>query len=474
MRNSVRKSVLTASIAAVCCTAPLPWSAGAQTVEELRTLVDELNQKVRVLERKAELEGETAAERAKNATSVSIGSTGFQVRSVESNFVFRVRGYIQADTRWYPDDYRGGTVNDTFLMRRVRPIFEGTVFQKYDYRIMLDFASGITSGTGNNGFLQDGYITARFLPEFQIQAGKMKEPVGLERLQSGANLLFVERGYPTQLVPNRDVGVQLQGEILGGTLTYAGGAFNGVADGGSGDIDTAEDEKDVAGRMLAQPLRNTQIEPLRGLAFGVGGSYGNQAGALRNFVTAGQQTFFTWRTGTGNTFTNVVADGNHWRVAPQAYYYWGPLGVFGEYVLSSQTIRRNARATATGSTTATIANVHNIAWQVAASWILTGEENSFKGFTPRKPLSLANRGWGAWEIAARYGELKLDDELFPLYATSSSGQKASSWGAGLNWYLNRNVKLQVNYEQSDFSGGGTSPLLEKGEKIVFTRAQLAF
>src|SRR5258705_1728142 len=254
MRNSVWKLALAGWAAGAFCVSPLPYSAKAQTVEELRILVEELNQKVRVLERKAELESDTAAEKAKSAANVSIGTTGFKVRSAESNFVLGVRGYLQADTRWYPDDYRGGTVNDTFLIRRVRPIFEGTVFQRYDYRIMLDFASGITSGTGNNGFLQDGYITARFLPEFQIQAGKMKEPVGLERLQSGANLLFVERGYPTQLVPNRDVGVQIQGEIVGGALTYAAGAFNGVADGGSGDVDTADDANDVSGRILAQPL----------------------------------------------------------------------------------------------------------------------------------------------------------------------------------------------------------------------------
>src|SRR6266850_2321776 len=137
MRNSVWKLALAGGTAGALCVSPLPYSARAQTVEELRSLVEELNQKVRVLERKAELETETATEKAKSATSVSIGSTGFQVRSADSNFVLRVRGYLQADTRWYPDDYRGGTINDTFLMRRVRPIFEGTVFQKYDYRIML-------------------------------------------------------------------------------------------------------------------------------------------------------------------------------------------------------------------------------------------------------------------------------------------------------------------------------------------------
>jgi phosphate-selective porin OprO/OprP len=122
--------------------------------------------------------------------------------------------------------------NDTFLLRRVRPIIEGSVWKDFEYRLMLDFASGITSATGNNAFLQDGYVNFHHWDEAQLQVGKFKEPVGLERLQSGANLLFVERGLPTQLAPNRDVGVQLHGKLWGNTLAYQIGYFNGVEDGG--------------------------------------------------------------------------------------------------------------------------------------------------------------------------------------------------------------------------------------------------
>ena len=201
----------------------------SETVEALRRQIQELDQKVRILERKQELDKDAASDKAKVTPTVSLGAGGFSVRSADSNFVFKVRGYVQADSRLYADDYSGGTANDTFLIRRARPIFEGTVYNNYDFRVMLDFASGINSSAANNGFLQDAYVNARFAPEFQVQVGKFKEPVGLERLQSGANILFVERGYPTQLVPNRDVGVQLQGDLFGGLLRYEAGVFNGVA-----------------------------------------------------------------------------------------------------------------------------------------------------------------------------------------------------------------------------------------------------
>ena len=445
---------------------------GADPEERLLDLekrYEALEQKYKILERKAELQEEAAAEKAKTATSVSAGASGFTIRSADTNFVLRLRGYAQADARFYPDDFSGGTANDTFLLRRVRPILEGTLFEKYDYRVMLDFGSGASASAANNGFLQDAYVNARLWPQFQIQVGKFKEPVGLERLQSGANLLFIERGHPTQLVPNRDAGIQLHGEVLGGTLSYAAGIFNGVANGGSGDFETADDDKDVAGRIFAHPFKNTDIEPLKGLGVGVAGTIGDQEGALRTFASPGQQRFFGYRTGVGTNAgtANFVADGEHWRIAPQAYYYWGPLGLFGEYVISDQRVRRNEPA-------ATFGRIRNTAWQVAASYILTGEENSWKALTPRRSFNPGAGTWGAWEIAARFGQLDVDNDAFPLFANpDTSATKATSWGAGVNWHLNRNVKLNLDYEQTDFTGG-TAPFLVNGEKVVLARVQVAW
>jgi phosphate-selective porin OprO/OprP len=483
MQNILRAAALLAALAAV------PLIAADEPPDSIRSLkrqIEELDQKVRILERNNELDKEAAADKAKSATTVSIGQSGFQVRSADSNFVLKVRGYVQVDGRFYADQaFPGslssvpgsrsypGSASDTFLLRRVRPIFEGTVFDKYDYRVMLDFGQNVASSAANNGFVQDAYMTARFLPEFQVVAGKLKEPVGLERLQSGANLLFVERGLPTQLVPNRDVGAGVQGDLLQGTLSYAAGAFNGVGDGGSGDFDisdTSDDEKDVAARLFAHPFKNTAMAGLRGLGLGVAGTYGHQDGALRSYSTPGMQRFFTYYNGVGTNATrpNVVADGLHWRLSPQAYYYWGPFGAFGEYVISSQEVRRD-----NGSRTFKMYN--NTAWQVAASYFLTGEENSWKAVAPRKNFNPANGGWGAWEVAARVGELKVDGDIFSdgFASPEVSASKAFSWGVGLNWHLNRNIKVNLTYDQTTFRGG-TSPLLENGEHVLFTRAQFSW
>jgi phosphate-selective porin OprO/OprP len=208
----------------------------------------------------------------------------------------------------------------------------------------------------------------------------------------------------------------------------------------------------------------------------VAGTYGNQNGALPKYVTPGQQTFFSYATGSGNAFTNVTAGGNHWRVVPQGYWYWGPFGLLGEYAISDQRIRRDAKTGAAATTTSSFSRVRNEGWQVAGSWVLTGEDNTFQGVMPRVPFSISDRGWGAWEVVGRVGQLDIDTALFPASVAAGSASKATSWGAGVNWYMNRNIKLALDYEQTYFKDGSSQrgTVTAQNEKIIFTRLQIAF
>ena len=137
------------------------------------------------------------------------GASGFGLQSPNSNFVLRLRGYAQADGRFYlHDEAKNGT--DTFLMRRVRPVFEGTFYHDFDFRLMPDFGNGAASST----LLQDAYLEWHSLPWLKVRVGKYKPPVGLEQQQSDADLLFMERGLPSDLVSQRNVGIQVSGDLL--------------------------------------------------------------------------------------------------------------------------------------------------------------------------------------------------------------------------------------------------------------------
>jgi phosphate-selective porin OprO/OprP len=177
-------------------------------------------------------------------------------------------------------------------MLRVRPISEGTVAKQFYYRVMPDFA-------GASVTLQDAYAGWRQYPLAKVAVGKMKEPLGLERLASGSDLPFVERGITNNLVPNRDIGLQVSGELLNGKLSYQTGVFDGDPDGEKVAALDSRDDKDFAGRIIMQPFLDA-YGPLQGLGFGISGTYGSELGAadspnLGAYRTPAQVRFLKYR-----------------------------------------------------------------------------------------------------------------------------------------------------------------------------------
>lgn len=420
--------------------------------------VDELDQQVRILNRVRELAVDSVTAATKDRVTATAGAKdGFSLKSADGRYTLRFRGYFQSDGRLFPGtDVTSGI--DNLLIRRARPIIEATVGRYFEFRLMPDFG-------GASPTIFDAYWDGKFAPQLIVRAGKFKPPVGLERLQSATDIAFAERGLPTNLVPSRDVGLQVSGDISEGVLAYQVGVFNGVPDLANGGDDLS-DAKDFAARVFVQPFKRGS---LRGLGLGVAGSTGLERGTvgapgLPTYRTPGQQTFFRYNSSTTTPANNVFADGKRQRLSPQGYFYTGPLGLLAEYVISRNVVTR-AGATA---------ELEHKAWQGIGSFFLTGENAGFRSPTPKKPFDLKEGGFGALELVARYGELSLDEASFPVYATSTaSAQKAKAWGAGLNWHFTRAVKVGVNYEHTTFTGGAADGDRE-AENAIITRFQTSF
>jgi phosphate-selective porin OprO and OprP len=430
----------------------------------------QLVQNVRVLQRRLEIKDEEAAAAASTTPIVTAGEKGFSLASKDGAFAFKLRGLIHADARDFQDDETLAANVDTFLLRRVRPTIEGTVFGIYDFRFAPDFA-------GSRTVLQDAYIDARFSPKAKLRVGKFKQPFGLERLQSASDIRFIERALPTNLAPNRDVGVQLHGDVLGNRVNYALGVFNGVIDGGSSDGASDADnngDKDFAARVFVQPFLTSDNFALRGLGVGLAASYVDQAGnaaatQLPTYRTPGQNGFFSYRTGA----TPTIADGERLRWSPQLTWYYGSWGFSSEYIRVSQDVARTIAGVTRSDT------LDHDSWQVAVNWVLTGEEASFVAVKPRAPYKIGEPGWGAWEFVARASELDVDDATFAGGAQSfadpnAAASDAQAWSVGVNWYLNRHLKWAFDYEQTRFDGGAASGADRPDEKVVFSRLQIAF
>jgi phosphate-selective porin OprO/OprP len=116
-------------------------------------------------------------------------------------------------------------------------------------------------------------------------------------------------------------------------------------------------------------------------------------------------------------------------------------------------------------------------WGVYAqvSFFLTGEHRPYEPdygrfgrVRPKANIDPAEGGFGAFEVAARYSYLDLDDR-------NVQGGRLSDVTLGLNWYLFPNARIMLNYIHADLSDREAPAFDVSGTgDIVQTRFQVDF
>jgi phosphate-selective porin OprO/OprP len=173
--------------------------------------------------------------------------------------------------------------------------------------------------------------------------------------------------------------------------------------------------------------------------------------------------FFRFRTG-------VVAEGTVERIMPQFTWAVGPVSLMAEHMTADYDVLRDV---AKGS-------VRIQAWTATAGFMLTGERATLGAVSPAKPVSRANGQWGAFEAVARVGAQTIGDDAFPVFADPAiSAREARAFGVGVNWYVNRHLKVMVDYDHTEFTGGAIASTVGTGtdrptEHALFGRLQLRF
>jgi phosphate-selective porin OprO/OprP len=433
-------------------------AAVEQEIQELRKRLDALELRLKAADEKPADTAVSPAQSAVVAASaltttappiVGADTTGFTIKSADSNFLLRIGADLQVDNRTYTGAGSSAFTDGT-LLRRVRPTFSGTVYKYVDYFFRPDFGQGTT-------VIYEAYAQFNYFPHINLRVGKFKPPVGLERLQSDDDTSFIERGLPTLLVPSRDIGYQLAGDLLNKRVNYQVGVFNGVVDNSLSDA-AVSNHRDYAGRILLTPFAPNE-NFLQGLGVGLGATGGNVDGlGLPAYKTVGQNTFFTFASG-------VSEAGHRTRLAPQAYYYVGPFGLLIEDGLNEEGLQKgNVRR-----------DIAFRAWETEASYILTGEKKSYASPTPLHPFDPLRGSWGALELAARTGEFSADHSIFSygFASPSTTPRSAREWVGGANWYLNRLVRISADYAVTGFEGGAAAGN-RFTERVILFRFQLNF
>jgi len=448
-----------------------------QEIELLKTEIQQLEQRVNALEslnqKVKAIDGKVAAEteiqqiqsdvdrtKALDAPEVRVSDQGFRLQSGNDDYRIRFGGVLQANGRFFTsgDDQN---LSSTFYINKARPIISGALAKYWEFQIMPDFGQG-------KFVLQDAWINAGYFTQGQFQFGKYKAPMDLERLQSDPALDLIHRAEIQNLVPNRDIGAQVQGLLFNKRVAYSLALMNGVPNNtASFDFDN-NDGKDFVGRLFLTPFRPTKIDWLNGLGFGLAGTFGNESNnTISTYRTWGQSTWFSYNSG-------VTAAGEHARLGFQGYYYFRQLGLMAEYSQDHQSLNLT---TATVNRTDSFTNT---GYMVQACYYLTGENASFTSVSPIRPFALGEEGAiGAWELAARISNVANDTRQFALgFANPAlSAKTATEFAIGLNWLVNYNVKYMIDYALTDFyQGAGTAamPTNRPAESIFESQLQIAF
>ncbi len=430
----------------------------------------------------------------------------FFLRTPDGSNYLRIGSDLETDFRGFPNPNDAKDV-DSFLVRRAR-INLDTIFDTYfDGRLMVDFAQKQNStNTQATTILQDAYLNVHYWDAFQFEAGKYKQPIGQEQLIQDRYTPFIERSMFDQLLPGRDVGVMAHGEMLfhdrfDWQVSLANGEFQNL------DFDT-NNSKDLTYRVLLRPFNNWGVLTFLGrLQFGMEGTVGveheNLSKTAANATNASGFTLSTPATVPWLVFNNSTAapgltpvgapfaNGLRTRIAPSVSYYYGPIGCIAQLYEQRQKFQVSPVQPASGF----LVNIPTTGFDVLATVILTGETRSgySQPIVPLHPVDLTSffhGGYGAWEIGARVSRLDYGDEIFEVFNVGTparplrvqmanpagNSQGATELTLGINWYWNRQVKIQFNYEKSWFDqpvqlGPARSNLLT-GDDAILTRFAL--
>jgi phosphate-selective porin len=283
---------------------------------------------------------------------------------------------------------------------------------------------------------RDVYANYHQFDVVQVQAGKFKLPFSLDENTSVTNLDFVYRSLTaSQLAPGRDRGVMVHGRLLRRMLRYEIGAFD--HDGRNGRTRNAArvfGEQTMAGRLTVQPFRSLKsgaADLLVGVAF-------TTSDVPLGFSSLRGQTFLR------ESFfePDFWVQGRRRRTGLEVRWRPGPFSVKSEYM--RVTTERRGQSVEDTDLSPLLAT----GWYVSGTWAVTGETKLDGLNQPRRPLFQG--GYGAVELGWRLERLTFgsvatgDVPSDSVRADVIRGNADRATTLGVNWYLNRWVKLQFN------------------------------
>jgi phosphate-selective porin OprO and OprP len=406
--------------------------------------------------------------------SASFGP-GFRLQTDDGEFKLEIHYESQVEGRiWDPNGANppNSGVSGLYLPRQ-RIFFDGDITKKVEY----EFA--INRGLNNINIL-NAFLNFHIDDRFEVRVGRFFTPFSYDQYAvSNYWLLTPERSlFTTNLSPNRQFGVMGWGYLFDQRLDYSAGVFNGSRNS----FENVDNNMDFVGFINMRPFQESEkLTALKYWNVGTSVAFGRQDQPPAPVA---------FRVGAGSPDTNipgpatisflvlnpdVVESGDRLVGAVHSAYFYKGLSLIGEWQYGYGAYASIAHPVST--------IVPYGGYYVAGGYFLTGEEverrTRVKPLRPLIPTSRDDeRGIGAWEVTARYSELRIGERIFTSGFADPNvwSNTASTTEVGMNWYWNEYLKFYMFWLHADFGDPVlTRPgQLQKAADMVWLRSQLYF
>jgi phosphate-selective porin OprO/OprP len=420
----------------------------------------------------SQLEGNRRLGQIPLRTYLDYGLDGVGFATEDEEFQLRFRILEQIDYNGYLAP-QGGTPFATtsgFYLPRSRYYFQGQLTKPISYD--LSFQRSYSTFNFFNAFMNFNYD-----PRLQIRIGRQKVPFTYEFYKINVwRLIAPERSvWNNNYQSNRDIGIAAWGGLFENRLEYAVMLHNGPRNG----FQAYDYPKTVAAFLNFKPFQTNEESFLRDLNIGGSLDYGyqNNPAVPLVFRTNGNASNVALTTNDpSNNATlpflalnnNVVERGlrDLWELHA-AYYYKG-LSVLGAWDSGF-----NGYAVGQGHSV----RVPTSGYFVQVAYLITGEtvrERTVIDPISRFDLRPGKFGLGALEPHARYSEMFLSRDIFTsgLADPNLWTNRVQLIDVGVNWYLNKFVKIYFDWEHAIFASPVFAATTPNGKSQFMTTNDL--
>lgn len=445
-------SVVLGSLAAMSAPAGAANDAILQLLEIMHKKGSITDEEYGLLKNAALADGEhvTAAEdKIKTLPKVDMDGK-IKIESADGDFEWQPIGRVMVDYSWINSDTNKSGAETKLAsgaeFRRTRLGMEGKMYQHWIYKLEFDFASGSAE-------MKDAYLGYQDGDNW-VKVGQQYIPFGFATMSSSKYMLFTERplGSDTVLVPSRQIGISgfYVGQDARWTLHtgFYAGPYNDNPNGCNltGNKDECEEQFSAAARGTFVPWMQDKTHLVN-----VGGAVWYMV-PQDSTLSVSQRPYFHEvdtrfvSTSFGNNSSNTTAGFNAKDLLAfnaEGLAIYGPFSLGGEY--THWDVGTKNKAGITGPTP----DINFDTYYVEASYFFTGESMNYSTkkaqYDKVKPKGVVGKGGiGAWQAAVRYDVIDLNDTDMQAHGGKMGGEMRAL-GAGLNWYVNANMRFMADF-----------------------------